>query len=227
MSAPHPAGMSPWQRRLGDQLVAAAGRLNHRRRRRRRLGAAVAVVAVVSAGLAGIPWLTDTDPAAAAIHIETLPNGDLALTLAVGAQLDDAVAILCDAGFDVALETTPTGPSRVGEVTSLSAPAGAGDQVVVDGDDPPTITLAYGVLAAPGETYLAPTDPWAEGEPLEGIDVDRDDPAAVVRTAHGLGLTTRIQSPGDGQPLSDLPPRAEALFYLMLGPDLLLVQLAP
>ncbi|HSL58950.1 MAG TPA: hypothetical protein VK866_13975 [Acidimicrobiales bacterium] len=227
MSVPDPAEMPSWQRHLGDQLVAAAGRLNHRRQRRRRIAAAVAVVVAIGAGLAGTSWLTHSDSAAAAIHIEPLPNGDVAITIAARAgHVDDAVAALRDAGFDVDLRPDPTGPSRVGQVTSLAAPAGAGERVVIDGDDPPTITLAYGVAAAPGEPYGAPTDPWADGEPLAGVDVDRDDPAAVVRAARDLGLTTRILSPSNGQPLSDVPPTANAAGYLMLAPDLLFVHLS-
>ena len=180
---------SSWDAALRAELVAAARRQQRRRRQRpRRAAAGTAVlVAVAVTALALRP-----DEATAEILVERTEDRIVITLLELQEDPHEAEAELRAAGFDVAIELVPAGPSAVGRFVGTTdsgdlpaelVPApGSGTSFTtfslpLDWDG--ALRLHVGRPARPGEAYLGFSDALAPGEPLACLPL----PGASAATA--------------------------------------------
>ncbi len=167
---------SSWDDALRAELVAAARRQQRRRRQRPRraaLGTVAAVLVAVTA-LALRPG-----EATAEILVERTEDRIVVTLLELQEDPHEAEAELRAAGFDVAIELVPAGPSAVGRFVGTTDSGGLPTELVpapgsgtsfttfslpVDWDG--ALRLQVGRPARPGEAYLGFSDALAPGEPL-------------------------------------------------------------
>lgn len=184
MSAP------AWPDALRAQLVTAAARQQARRRRRATRAGAAAVAVVLSA----LALATGPSTALAEVRVERAGDRMVVTLLEIEQDPHRVEASLRAAGFDVAVEAVPTGPSSVGRfVGTFDSGALPTELVRVDGSPAAfsafslpagwdgRLRLYVGRPARAGERYLAFTDALAAGEPLACL------PLQGVRAAEALG----------------------------------------
>lgn len=172
-----------------EQLLAAGAGHHARRRHRqetvRRAGAGVAAVVVALAALAAFGWAGSGTASASVIVAR---DGNMWEVLVAD---DDATAAMVESalhreGVDAVVDAVPVGPSRVGQFISGDGtvePAG-GQLSAVTVRFPASqrrVHLLFGRPAGPGEGYVAASDAFGPGEPLECVDgVWRADVAAAL-----------------------------------------------
>lgn len=164
---------------LKEELLAAGVRHHDRRRRRqaqarRAVSATAAFVIIAAMAVITLSW---PDGKTASASVVVTRSGDMfevviSPDVATAALVKDA---LSDHGVDALVEAVPVGPSRIGEFVS-------GDNAVAPSGNGPSGTsvrfpagqsrvhLLVGRPAEPAETYLAVSDAFAAGEPLECVD---------------------------------------------------------
>ena len=207
---------------LAATFAIAATRCARRRERRRAITrAGVAIAVVVTAIGIGVQSY-DTVPASAGVAI-SYEDGFVQVLLVALEQdpevIEDAAR---GAGLDVRVESSPTGPSRVGRfVGDVADSAYANDVELVDGRHGSfagflvpvgwegTLHLRVGRPAIAGEAYASFTDATAPGEPFACLPIDTTTPAALSRLAQDAGVTLRWQVIASG--------RSEIVEYAELG----------
>lgn len=132
----------------------------------------VMFVVVIGVTVVGLLSTMSSQPARAstvAVRIEA--DSLLIRVVRADAEPSQIVEDLIDEGLNARTVAAPTGPSRVGQLTSLTA---IGEDITSDTPKDirvpvgwaGTIDVAEGVPARTGEQYVAPTNAFAHGEPL-------------------------------------------------------------
>ena len=197
---------TPFERALRDELSAAAERDERGRRPRRLRQVGLAVAAAVVALLAA--WTLGTSGPATA-DVEVTRRGDRVEVVLTDPDTDpdELVRAVRDAGFDAELRRVPTGPSAVGRYLGHYGDDGIEDlQVHVDdgttrvGFSIPKgwqgrLVIREGRPARAGEAYVASTDAFAAGEPLECSGVRGDPVRAVAGRLDPLVVRVQVVGP--------------------------------
>lgn len=215
-----------------DQLVAAGGAYHARRRRRtvaarRAVTAAGAVLVVVIAAVAAM--IGGGDPAGASVtitrvgdHWEVVVAGDDVTAAAVAEAL-------VEHGVAADVAAVPVGPSRVGQfVSGDDGVRPAGGQLSASTVRFPvtdrSVRLLFGRPAGPGEDYLAVSDAFAAGEPLECVSDVWGAPAApAVRKVAARFVDVTVLD-ADGQPVEG-PVDGVVGDVLVVGPGRAIIRL--
>lgn len=173
--------MTPFERALRDELMAAARRPPRKRLPRTALAAIAAVAAITL--VIGVSVTGDPTPAGADVEV-TRADGRVIVRLTDQANRPEEIqAALEPEGLDIRVAGAPVGPSNVGRFVGQIATAAdlvdlehiRVDGVTFMGFSLPegwdgTLTLLVGRPAAPGETYEAASNAFAPGEPLACTD---------------------------------------------------------
>ena len=213
---------------LGEQLVAAHGRLRRRRRRRQVVLSFAAVVVIGLLATASLSMFGSTPAAADAVRIDELSDGSKLVTIqhadALPGELQQA---LRDALIDNTSSGVATGPSRVGTVIAVAfngAPAARSStsdprSLLIPAGFAGVVEITIGQAASPGQPYEQPTSPFDPGEPLDGFE-KRTDIAAVIAAATAKSLTVTVTG-ADGSPIASAPPGAPLIAAAMTASDVL------
>lgn len=198
---------------LREQLLAGGARFHERRRRRRELarraGSLAAAVAVSVAGVVAVFSWGAGQPASASVVVTRV--GDV---WEVVVASDDATAsmvetALRDQGVDAHVDAVPVGPSRVGQFVSgdgAVSPSGgdlSGPSVQFPAAQV-TVRLRFGRPARSGESYMAFSDAFAPGEPLECVEGVRGAPATSALAAVKAVFNEVSVVNENGQPMPDM-----------------------
>lgn len=194
---------TPFERALRDELTAAAEREPPRRRTRLGRRIALGLVAAIAALLVGVA-LGPSGPATADVEV-TRRDGRVEVILTdAGTDPDELVRAVRRAGFAVELEPVPTGPSAVGRYVGYFADGDVEDLQVHAGDGTTRsgfsipegwagrLIVREGRPARAGEVYVASTDAFAPGEPLECTALRGEPVRALVGRLDDL--TVRVQA---------------------------------
>ncbi len=226
-------GAPDFKAALGEQLVAAHGRLRRRRRRRQVVLSFAAVVVIGLFATASLSMFGSTPAAADVIRIDELSNGSRLVTIqhadAMPGELQKA---LRDALIDNITTGVTTGPSRVGTIIALAfngAPATRSStsdprSLLIPADFEGVVEITIGQAASPGQPYEQPTSPFDPGEPLDGFE-KRTDITAVIAAATAKGLTVTVIGV-DGKPVASARPGAPLIAATMTASDVLALRVA-
>lgn len=185
-----------------EELESALERaaLGRRRRVRPSPAAALAVVALVVAGTLGSLAVLGKDSADASTIAVRVEGHYLFIRIVrPSADPNEVVHDLAGADLRSRLVEAPTGPSRVGQLISLSA---LGNGVTSSGrldvrvpiGWPGIIEVSQGVPANPGQTYTAVTNAFEDDEPLGCLSSLGATVAQVKRVAKSRSVTVEWRS---------------------------------
>lgn len=203
---PDPQGM------FRDELVAAGARHHARRRHRltvlRRAGSAVAAILIVSVAAIAAVGSFASKPASASVIVTRDGNMFEVLVADDDATAAMVEAALADHGADAVVDAVPVGPSRVGQFVSgdgTVSPSGGqlSSATVRFPADQRRVHLLFGRPAEPGESYVAVSDAFAAGEPLECRDGIWRERAEVAVPAVRVRFDDVTVLGDDGQPVDD------------------------
>ena len=198
---------------LREQLLAGGARLHDRRRRRqklaRRAGSVAAAVAVLVLGAVAVFSWGATQPVSASVVVTRV--GDM---WEVVVASDDATAAMVetalrDQGVDAHVDAVPVGPSRVGQFVSGNgavSPSGgdlSGPSVQFPAGQE-TVRMMFGRPARSGESYMAFSDAFARGEPLECVEDVRGAPATSALAAVKAAFDEVSVVDENGQSMPDM-----------------------
>ncbi len=176
---------------------------------------ALALLMVVVIGIAGV-FAVVGGRTAAASTVTVRVEDDRVIIRVVRPDADprQIVEDLESAGLDARIVAAPTGPSRVGQLSSVAA---LGDGITSAGPleiQAPAgwsgiIDVAEGTLAKPGEQYVAPTNAFSPGEPLGCLSEFDLSVAEVAFVARSNGLTVEWRSEEEDQVAGSPPSRSQ------------------
>ncbi len=218
-----------------DEFEAALGRAASRRRppRLRRPVVALAALLVVAVGVVGLLTVVGGQPASAstiAVRIEA--EKMFIRVVRPDAEPRRIVQDLDDAGVRARIVAAPTGPSRVGRLTSLSARGGgitsAGPtEIRVPVGWSGTIDVAEGARAEPGEQYVAPTDAFAPGEPLRCLPASKVSVTQVEGVARSRGVAVQWRSVAEYQVVENPPPTSHVISAVAVSDSTVIARFDP
>jgi hypothetical protein len=167
---------TPFQLAFRDELLRAA----YRQHGQRKSGLRVALVAVLTAGLAVGTGLLWPSPAAADVEVTVEGNTVIVTLRDSNATAEEMVDAFAEHGLNATIARVPTGPSAVGHFVRATIDAqGTDTELPIESTNDAYATFSlnlsqvrsmvaeFGRPSRPGERYAVFSDAFATSEPLD------------------------------------------------------------